>query len=325
MARRKIKRKPQYRDLREGYWRMLQRIHRGIPGIKGTGTVTDGQFTGGNAGVRTAWVVRPYGTMSMIDAIPVAGFYSFGAYWPHMLKHMDLPRNANDIIRALDDEFGISSDRDLSRGMAPNPEASGSMGKPVEAKAPSMFKGPQFETFVDDTRFRVVYTKHFVDRYTHDEGRRPAVGQFLDPDDVREEIEKALPRVKEMLEADPYAQGIIISKPYGLSMKFFAVPIPEGWQLDFATQIITLPLWRTSDREVEIVLNPVAGVAFDNDASEEIQLAVLGDLGPEFMMLAPGESELMTGELVSALITHGPDGFMVADATWKEDWEPLYV
>jgi hypothetical protein len=323
MARKKLRRDPRYRDLREGYWRMLQRIHRGIPGIKGTGTVNGGQFTGGNAGVKTAWVIRPHGTMSMIDAIPVAGFYSFGAYWPYMLKHMDLPRNANDIIRALDNEFGVASDLDLTRGTVSALELS--MGKPVETRAYSMVKGPQFETVIDGTRFRVAYTKHFVDRYNFEQGARPAVAQFLGPDDVRQEIEKALPQVKEMLEADPYAQGIIVSKPYGLSMKFFPVPIEDGWQLDFATQIISLPLWRTSDREVEIVLNPVAGVTFEDGVPEEIQLAVLGDLGPEFMMLAPGESELMTGEIVSALISHGPEGFMVADAAWKEDWEPLYV
>jgi hypothetical protein len=195
------------------------------------------------------------------------------------------------------------------------------LGKPVEARAPAMVKGPQFETFVDGTRFRVVYTKHFVDRYTYEEGPRPAVGQFLDPDDVRDEIEKALPHVKQILEDDPYAQGIIVSKPYGLSMKFFAVPITDGWQLDFATQIITLPLWRTSDREVEIVLNPVADVLFEEGIPEDLQIAVLGDLGPEFMYLGPGESEEMTGEIASALIRHGENGFEVEDAAWKEGSE----
>lgn len=324
MSGRKLKKDPKHQDLREGYWRMLQRIHRGIPGLKGTGTVNNGQFTGGAAGVQTAWVLKPHGSMSMIDAIPVAGFYSFGAYWPHMLQLMGLPDNANNILRDLDAEFGIASDRDLTRGTVPNPEASGSMGKPVAAEA-GMKSGPQFETVVEGTPFRIVYTKHFVDRFTYDEGSRPAVSRFMDPEMIREEIEKALPEVRKILLDDPYAEGIIISKPYGLSLKFIPVAQDDGFLLRFVTQIIVLPLWRTSDREVEIVLNPVVPVEFEEMVPEDIQLAVLGDLGPEFMVLGPGESELMTGEIVSALITHGPEGFTVADAAWKENLEPLSV
>lgn len=199
------------------------------------------------------------------------------------------------------------------------------LGKPSETKTSDMTKGPQFEASVNDTLFKVVYTKHFVDRYGHDEEGRPAIARFMTPGMVREEIEKALPLARQMLQEDPYAEGIIISQPYGLSMKFIAVPIDEGWQLNFVTQIIALPLWRTSDREVEIVINPVVDVQFDDFVPEALQISLLADLAPRFMELAPGEEEVLNGELVSALIRHGVEGFSVRDVTWKDAWEPLYV
>lgn len=316
---------PEHRQLREGFWRLIQRIHRGIPGIKGTGEVNNGQFTGGTAGIKTAWVVKPHGTSSMIDSIAIAGFYAFGQYWPHVIKLAGMPNNASDIIRKLEQEFGLSSDRDLEQGTVPNPDARASMGKPAETSSETMTKGAQFETALDGTRFIVVYTKHFVDRYTYDEGTRPAVARFMSPDMVREEIEKALSQIKDMIENDPYSQGIIVSKPYGLSMKFAPTPIDDGWQLTFVTQIIALPLWRTSDREVEIVVNPVVDVRFDDYVPEDLQITLLADLAPRFMELGPGEEEELSGELVSAVIRHGVDGFSVRDVEWKEAWEPLYV
>src|SRR4029079_3536723 len=112
---------PQHEKLREGFWRMIQRIHHGIPGLIGTGYVANGQFTGGAAGVRTAWVLKPNPTMSMIDAVPIAGFYAFGPFWPQMLKMADLPDNARNLVRALEQEFGITSDESLERGTIPNP------------------------------------------------------------------------------------------------------------------------------------------------------------------------------------------------------------
>lgn len=323
--RRKVTRDPEYRDLREGFWRMIQRIHHGIPGYNGTGSVHDGQFTGSNAGIRTAWIVKPNRTSSMLDAIPIAGFYAFGRHWVEILHLAGLSGGLDDVVRDLDLEFGITSDQDLERGTVPNPDAGPSMGKPMAVKAADMVKGPQFEANVDGTHFRVVYTKHFVDRYVYREGSRPAVSEFMDAEMVREEIEKALPQIREMLQADPYAQGIIVSKPYGLSMKFFATPIDDGWQLNFATQIIVLPLWRTSEREVEIVVNPVVDVRFEGDVPEALQVTLLADLAPRFMELAPGEEETLTGELVSALIEHGERGFSVRNVEWKEAWEPLYV
>lgn len=325
MRRRKSTGDPQYRDLREGFWRMIQRIHHGIPGYNGTGIVQDGQFTGGNAGIRTAWVVKPYSTSSMVDAVAIAGFYAFGRHWAEMLRLAGLSGNFSNTLVALNNEFGIASDQDLERGTVPNPKGGSSMGKPVEAKVADMVKGPQFETNNDGTHFIVSYTKHFVLRYTHDEGRRPAVSRFMDAEMVKEEIQKALPQVREMLQADPYAEGIIISQPYGLSMKFVAVPIDDGWQLNFVTQIIALPLWRTSDREVEIVVNPVVDVRFDDQVPEALQVALLADLAPRFMELGPGEEETLSGELVSAVIRHGVEGFSVSDVTWKDAWEPLYV
>lgn len=205
------------------------------------------------------------------------------------------------------------------------PTESGTQPMLGKTAAPLMTSGRQFESKVDGTRFTVFYKRHFVKRYTHDEGNRPAVARFLTPEMIREEIEKALPQIKEMLEDDPYAQGIVISKSYGLSMKVFGIEMPDGWQLDFATMIIAMPLWRTSDREVEIAVNPVVPVHFENSIAEDLQLALLADLAPRFMELSRGEEDNMAGEIVSALVAHQEDGFHVSDASWNENWQPLDV
>jgi hypothetical protein len=114
-------RDPQHQLLREGFWRAIQRIHRGIPGLIGTGHVANGQFTGGAAGIRTAWVLKPNPTTSLIDAVPIAGFYAFGRFWPEMLRMAGLPDNASALVRALEQEFGITSDESLERGTIPSP------------------------------------------------------------------------------------------------------------------------------------------------------------------------------------------------------------
>jgi hypothetical protein len=109
------------RQAREGLWRMLQRISRGIPGIVGTGRVGGSQFTGGAAGLQTAWTVRPAPPLSAIDAVPIAGFYSFGILWPQVFSAIGLPGTADRVIKSLEKEFGITSQEDLVRGTVPNP------------------------------------------------------------------------------------------------------------------------------------------------------------------------------------------------------------
>lgn len=112
---------PQFKQIREGYWRMLQRIHAGIPGFEGTGFVQDYQFVGGNAGVRTAWTLYPASTLGMLDAIPVAGFYSFGMAWPKVMTAIGLRGDHSKIINELEEEFGIAPYTDLVRGTVANP------------------------------------------------------------------------------------------------------------------------------------------------------------------------------------------------------------
>jgi len=113
---------PEFRIMREGFYRAIQRVHRGIPGLKGTGQVFDDHFNGGLTDVRTAWPVKPHGT-GIPDAVPIAGFYCFGHFWAKMIEVMGLPDNMSDIARVLQKEFGILSDEDLERGTVPIPKA----------------------------------------------------------------------------------------------------------------------------------------------------------------------------------------------------------
>ncbi len=113
---------PELRTMREGFYRMIQRVHRGIPGLKGTGEIYGDHFNGGAAGVKTAWPIKPHGT-GIPDAVSIAGFYSFGTFWPKMIEMMGLPDNVSDVARVLEKEFGLLSDDDLSRGTVPIPKA----------------------------------------------------------------------------------------------------------------------------------------------------------------------------------------------------------
>jgi len=126
----------QAQEMREGFWRMLQRIHLGIPGFIGSGRIDmpgmgGAQFVGGLAGVRTAWTVHPSPTMGMIDAVPVAGLYLFGQYWPTVFKAMGLKDDSTKIIRQLQDEFGLAQEAELIPGTIPIP---------IERKFPQPFE-----------------------------------------------------------------------------------------------------------------------------------------------------------------------------------------
>lgn len=323
MAKRKdVEDTPANKQLREGFWRMLLRIHYGIPGFKGTGFVhADGtQFTGGNAGIKTAWTLKASGqTMSMIDAVAVGGFYLFGRFWVEMLHHAGLPGNMSTIVTALDREFGVVPEHELRRGTEPVPPQ-----EPPQrgiftlgaARAGGMAPGVQFEVPVHGARFKVVYTRHFVDRFHFDEGERLAVSRFMGREAVDAAIIRALPRVFEVLEFDPEAEGIIVSQEDGLSMKFFAIPIPGGWQLNMVTMIAAAPLRRVSDREIEISLSPTVRIRFGEDVPEILQDAVAADLGPLFHGLKEGQMQALEGEVSRALVELTPEVVEVLEASW---------
>lgn len=109
----------QAREIRLGYWRMLQRIHRGIPGFVGSGMVTEDQFTGGLAGVNTAWCLAP-STMALIDAVPVCGFYLFGTHWPTVMRVAGMGGDHSKMARRLHEEFGMTPDKELRQGTMPH-------------------------------------------------------------------------------------------------------------------------------------------------------------------------------------------------------------
>jgi hypothetical protein len=130
--RRELPQDPLSKELREGIWRMWLRIHAGLPGIRGTGRVNcmgtgrartrSCQFIGGNAGVNTAWVLRPGPVMGMIDAMPIVGLYLFGALFPQVFDVAGLRGNVSTMIERLEREFGMISPVELERGTEPFPE-----------------------------------------------------------------------------------------------------------------------------------------------------------------------------------------------------------
>jgi hypothetical protein len=120
----------QAKEMREGFWRMMQRISLGIPGFIGSGEITgrvgvDNQFVGGLAGVRTAWLLRPFG-MQLFETVPLAGIYLFGMFWPQILRYAGISRGKSDNFsksaERLQKEFGMTVEYDLLKGTVPFPQ-----------------------------------------------------------------------------------------------------------------------------------------------------------------------------------------------------------
>jgi len=146
------------KTMREGFWRMVQRINKGIPGFVGTGEVSlDGQqFNGGLAGMKTAWVLIP-GYMSLFEAVPSAGFYLMGMYWPEILRHIGVYRlkhdNSSKAVERLEKEFGRASVKSLKVGTIP---------VPPKSKRRKKMASPELGRLDDPSIVR--YVRHILDQ-----------------------------------------------------------------------------------------------------------------------------------------------------------------
>ncbi len=114
------------KQMREGFWRTLLRVYYGIPGLRGTGEIIEGQFVGGVAGVQTGWPIQRLeegewvgDTLPFIDSVPIAGFYSLGTLWPQILDELGLSGNLSRVIEQLEEEFGILPPNELRIALPP--------------------------------------------------------------------------------------------------------------------------------------------------------------------------------------------------------------
>lgn len=201
--------------IRLGFWRMLQRIHRGIPGFAGSGNVFEDQFVGGLAGVKSAWVLLPDYT-AYIDAVPIAGFYSFGTMWPKILRAVGVWGNASKATEALEAEFGIASDKDLRRGTIPH----------ERKKPPSAGLGTSEEPVRIRPWGRCGNTLFW--RTTPHAGERPVVAH-INPVDIVEVVVDQKPL--------GLPEGAIL-----ISRRRLPEQVPHGWSPDeFYAMMMTLP------------------------------------------------------------------------------------
>jgi len=127
------------KEMREGFWRMMQRISLGIPGFIGSGEITghagiDNQFVGGLAGTRTAWLLRPFG-MRLFETVPLAGIYLFGMLWPQVLRYAGISKGKSDnfskIVERLQKEFRMTVEYDLLKGTVPFPQRGEGRGEEI--------------------------------------------------------------------------------------------------------------------------------------------------------------------------------------------------
>ncbi len=278
--------------------------------------------------MRTAWLLKPHG-QTLYEAVPLAGFYLMGMYWPAILREAGLFKGKSDnfskLAERLEKEFGRTSKKDLMKGTVPIPKRrkrKAAIGVLPE-RSMTMQPGAQWDADVDGTLLQVFFTRHFVERFYFDFDSREAVARSVDEDTVNRVIGESLPRIKDLIEHEGIAEGILVSDQHGLSMKFFTVPMRDGWRLDFATMIAGAPLWRTSPREVMVKVNPVVPVIFDREIPEDLQTAVIAEISPDLLDFEIGDVEHLGGEIARAIVERTDEGFEITDAEWAGEWEPI--
>lgn len=186
-----------------------------------------------------------------------------------------------------------------------------------------MRPGFQFELVDDGTRFRVVYSSHFVDRYEVGEpqrGRAPVKGT-VGEDEIRAKIEEALPQIAEIAAGDPDAEGVIVSRSRKFVMLFAVIERQDGFQLTLVTTSPGLNFKAKSPKDYIITVNPTYQVVFVPSVSYALKVAILADLAANAEFLEDGGMFHLGGELMDYWVERSGDLFHVVSADWRR---PLY-
>jgi hypothetical protein len=91
-----------------------------------------------------------------------------------------------------------------------------------------MRAGQVWKGDVDGIPVRVAFTRHFIDRFERDEPGRPAGGRSLEPQEVWEVIETAIPDITKTWKEQWDHSGVITSRGLGLNMSFVTETDNEG-------------------------------------------------------------------------------------------------
>lgn len=186
-----------------------------------------------------------------------------------------------------------------------------------------MRPGFQFEEIVDDVKFRVFYSRHFVSRYEVGEptqGRSP-VKNTVAADIIRSNIVEALDELSGIVYGDKDAEGVIVSRGARFIMVFAVIEREDGFQVTMVTTSPSLNFTARSPKDYTIKVNPTYEIIFSAPLSYALKVAIMADLAPNAEVLEDGGTFHLGGELMDYWVERTGNAFHVVMADWAK---PLY-
>src|SRR3990170_668948 len=186
-----------------------------------------------------------------------------------------------------------------------------------------MVPGFQFLTRVDEVPFRVIYTKHFVERYELGDptrNRKP-VKQTIDEAMIRAKIEEALSQIAEIAAGDNDAEGVIVSQHLKFVMLFALIEREGGFQINMTTTSPGLNFKARSPSDYVIKVNPTFEVTFTSPLSYALKVSVLADIAANGEDLEDSGTFHLGGDLMDYWVERSGMKFHVVQADWMK---PVY-
>lgn len=196
----------------------------------------------------------------------------------------------------------------------------------------TMRTGPHFRKLVDGDRFTVVYTHHFVLRFTHDTPLHKAVSRYVSEKIVAAKIVEALPQISDIAAGDSSPKGVIFSRSLKLNMAWVLKKTPAGHDLIMTTSSVG-EFHPNSPTNYRVIVNPAVAqrakkrqfkVVFRDGISPALHAEVMADLGMRLKKLKRGV-QTRESEMAWYMIDVAGTEILVDDANWKTDIYEVYV
>jgi hypothetical protein len=183
-----------------------------------------------------------------------------------------------------------------------------------------MVPGFAFETKAPDgTPYRVIYTKHFVNRYEFDEPpHHKAAKRTLSEDEIGVAIRRAVPGIDEAVYGT-VKDGTIAHRAGKFAMIFAVIDTDAGHQLNMVTISGRVDFTPRSAKEVVILVKPEFAVRFPVPLSYALKLSVLADISENWEILEDGKVYHLRGDLMEYWIERQGEKLYIPQADWTRE------
>lgn len=176
----------------------------------------------------------------------------------------------------------------------------------------------------DGTRYRVMYRKHFVDRFELDEPDHPAVKRRISEDTIRVKIEEAIPKIDDVVYGKE-TRGVIASESQRFAMLFHVIETDHGYELNMFNMSNRVDFKPKSAKEIVIRVNPVFTVRFAEPYSFPLKLSILADISDNWRGIEPGVLYHLGGAVMDYWLERAGEIFYITGADWEGDLVEIEV